>query len=470
MIALREKLAPLLVKALGDHEPRVRAAAAMTAGKLGVSGAAELLRERLAHDAAESVREAAMLGLLLLSDTALQPYFRDVLGNEEENPRVRAFAALALGRLGDEESFEDDALAHVASEDLQAVMTRAIGLFGKKPQAATLASWIRASKLPDVMRGHAGTGLRHIGTPDQVAVLLKQLRSVRVKPKHHVAQCAAALAIPAAVRRDDAKSLKAIRIHLENSEGRFAGTRTRLALSLGKIGGPDAERILINAYEGFRNKSTRYAERGHFLLSIGLVGSDTAREFLRAEFEKLPHEFDAAACALALALAQDKRAIAPIRSRLYESSAEFTPHGMMALALLGDRLAVAAIRDAIERRGGSLIRSDGGRALALLLRGKALPDLISLWERCGNATELDACADALALTNDASVAAPLMAILHDTAQRTPLERAFALVALGRVADPAREPRLAQFARDFHPYAGGSTLTLLARYRDVPFLY
>ena len=473
---LREKTLPtLLAKALADPSPEVRAAAAMTSGKLATKGAAVLLRERLDRDAAEQVREAAMLGLLLLRDPALAAFLRSAAGAPDENPRVRAYAVLALGLLKDRDFLvallaDESARSDEVRRDLQACAVRALAFCGSPEDAETLAAWMRDPKRPGEVRGHAGTTLRAIGSSKQRDAILKALRPTRVRREEQIAQCAAAIAARAAVLSDDGPGLKAIRTRLARSEGRFAGTRTRLALSLGAIGGRDAERILIKEYKSFRNQSTRYAERGHFLLALGLIRTGGAIEFLRGEFQELDHEFDAAACALALAMAGDRTSANAIRQRLHASSGEFVPHGMIALALLGEKTASHTFRNILERRGDAQARAEGGRALAMLLGGGARDDLLRLWERCGTAEELDHCADAFALTQSTDVVATLLTIYRGTALRTPEERAFALIALGRLADPTRNELLAGFARDFHPYAGAPTLLLLARQKDVPFLY
>jgi hypothetical protein len=57
---------------------------------------------------------------------------------------------------------------------------------------------------------------------------------------------------------------------------------------------------------------------------------------------------------------------------------------------------------------------------------------------------------------------PLRAIVEGKGD--PVRRAFALMALGRMADPAAP--LHRLARDSNPYGGSPTLLDLARWRDA----
>jgi len=67
----------------------------------------------------------------------------------------------------------------------------------------------------------------------------------------------------------------------------------------------------------------------------------------------------------------------------------------------------------------------------------------------------------------------LVALLRGVAKdesRGGLERAYALIALGRMADREADPWLTRFGRDFNPYTNSSpVLTGLARFTDTPFL-
>jgi len=99
----------------------------------------------------------------------------------------------------------------------------------------------------------------------------------------------------------------------------------------------------------------------------------------------------------------------------------------------------------------------------------ALPDLRALWSRFDRPDHFDALAWAFVPAASPGAEAFLLDVLRDD-DRGPLERAFALVALGRMADPAEDPLLARFGRDFNPYANvAPTLRGLARYGDAPFL-
>ena len=101
---LREStLLPILLESLRDEEEEVRAAAAVILGKIGAPAAADRLVEFLDKERERPAREGAVLGLLLLKDAALNPFFKRAVENQKEEHNARGFAVLALGLLGDRE-------------------------------------------------------------------------------------------------------------------------------------------------------------------------------------------------------------------------------------------------------------------------------------------------------------------------------------------------------------------------------
>ena len=94
-----------LVPLLGDQEPDVRRAAARALGQIGSPGTAVPLAEALAQpDQPVLVRRALAAALARAAHPDAQPILWTALADSD--PQVRAYAAQALGQIGNEAAYE----------------------------------------------------------------------------------------------------------------------------------------------------------------------------------------------------------------------------------------------------------------------------------------------------------------------------------------------------------------------------
>lgn len=89
---------PLLIDALDSDLPAVREAAALSLGRIGYSSA-DFFLQRATQDKVESVRQAAYMGLGLISSEPGVNFLVQVF-EEDHDASTRAFAALGLGLSG----------------------------------------------------------------------------------------------------------------------------------------------------------------------------------------------------------------------------------------------------------------------------------------------------------------------------------------------------------------------------------
>ncbi|MFB3066936.1 MAG: HEAT repeat domain-containing protein [Planctomycetota bacterium] len=309
----KRTLPPLLIEALGDVDWRVRAAAAMTLGKLGAPGAVVHLRRQMEVDASEEVRQAAMLGLLLLRDPELRGFFVHTARARNENPRIRAYAVLAMGLILDADFFwkvfrpgkrvNDPLPVH---RDLQACAVRALGWGAETGTAQALANLLGNKRVALEAQAAAGTTLALLRDPASLSEALKILRDARDDdPEQHVGHVSAALTATALTKPDDKRALGALAVKLRKSKARFGGVRNQVVVGLGGVGGSRAYETLQTGYERCLRDTKRYAERGYFLLALGESKDPRARVLLREQLESLDHERELGACALGLALNGD---------------------------------------------------------------------------------------------------------------------------------------------------------------------
>jgi HEAT repeat protein len=93
--------APLAALALGDPAFGTRRRAVVVLGRLGGDGSARTLARVLSRDGYALVREAAATALAAVPASLAAPALLEALRSDDES-RVRAAAARALGRLGGE--------------------------------------------------------------------------------------------------------------------------------------------------------------------------------------------------------------------------------------------------------------------------------------------------------------------------------------------------------------------------------
>jgi HEAT repeat protein len=460
--AFREMvLVPLLFDALADEDEEVRTSAAVALGKLRARGAAPRLQALLRTDKQKQVRESAMIGLLLLRDGALAGFFRETALDEAADGRIRGFAFIALGLLGDTEFLArslrgDDVSLRCGRADLNefhACCAFALGLGKGAGALPPLAETLVDGEAHAASRGFAGTSIARLG--DAVA-LPETFRLLEDRGEETSARVGAAIAAGRLVGRADETALDFLgKKALRDGNG---GVRTHLAISLGRIGG---ERAATHLAAGIGGPDA--GERGFFLLGLGLTGSVEAEGVLLAQFEKIKSAQERGACAIALALAGSKEALPKLRARVGEGTPGFLSHGLMAVGLLDDAAALPLVEKQLDETSDADVRREATLAYALLRRGGAADHLVARLVSAKSTLERGTLAHAIGLVGQQSAADALLKI-HADRTRQGEERAIALAALGRIADPDRPPLLAQMAIDINLYVisdcVGELLTIL----------
>ncbi len=440
-------LIPEVLKALKDREDEVRAAAAVAAGKFGMTMAAPRLREMFARDKIRDVRESALLGLLLLRDQKQAGFLAEVALDQNERARMRGFAVLGLGYLK-EATFLSDVLtgkkkvigSSRTREQVRACAATALGLSGNPAMTPLLVAHARSRSTPRAMAGLAASALGPLGDPIAIGDVLSMLRTERVRD---AARVGAATALGSLVQPSQQTTIELVGKLLDKE--RHPGVKSMLAISLGRIGGEHSERILIGQL-----KRVGQQLRAFVYLGLGISGSETAGAALHREFLRVKNGGDRSACALALGLADYRAAIPDLRRELKERHAMFAPYGMLALGLLNDLKTIPIIEKTLDKSRDPVTREKAAIGLALLRRSAAIDALIKVLAGSNSLYERAAVVRALGLIGSVKAVAPLRAIVHDK-RRSGIERALALAGLGRIGDPEAVPVLTQLTFDFNPY-------------------
>lgn len=460
--ALRDMvLLPVMVEALSDPDEEVRTSAAVALGKFQARAEAPRLLDLFRRDRIKQVREAAMIGLMLLREPSLREFFRGAVMDEGETTRVRAFAVLALGLLGDGEFLAGVMEAKPArlpggettEEELRACAVLALGWTGQALHVPRLCAAALDDGAAVGVRGFAGSALARI---DSILATPEMVRLVEDGEQEAVARVGSAIALGALVAPAEEGLLSLL--GKKARRDRDGGVRTLLGMSLGRIGGELAAVEITAALQ-----DCEATERGYFLLALGMARSRDSGAVLMEQFRSLRSGNDRGACALGLALAEHGDAVDLIRKECEDANPVFLPHGLVALGILYDTRSIPLVEKALAEANDPLVLREGALALALLRRAASIPALVKLLEGAHSTYLRGGIAYAIGLVGDKNAVDPLLKIYRDRTRQGE-ERAIALAALGRIGDNERIPTLAQLAYDINLYvisdAVGEILTIL----------
>jgi len=449
--SLREQvLTPVMIEALRDRDQAVRTAAAVALGKFRATRAAPLLHRLYRRDNIREVREAALIGLMLMRDPEQKEFFRKVAARHEETARVRGIAILGLGFLGDKDLLldimrqeRDGRLRGSSSavDQLRACATLALGWAGSVDVVPALLEAAQDEDSPRGVAGYAGSALARLGYSIAVPELMKILEGR--KKFRDEARYGAALAVGALVKSDEHAIIDLCGKKAQRDKD--IGVRALLLLSLGHIGGDRAATHIVAgmAKAGPRLRSFHY-------LALGLSRFDDAGTLLEAAYKQAKNPSDRAAIALAFAFCGHKGGAPLLREQLEKGQRCVVPHVMVALGLLDDSLSIPLVQETIGRIKDPVVRSDGVIALALLRRSAAIPELLELMKKGKSTLSRGAVAAAIGLVGTERCVKPLLDVYRNK-KRKDEERALALASLGRIADAESIALLQRFSQDINPY-------------------
>jgi len=431
----------------------------------------------LAHDEL-SVQTSAALSLGVLgSPLAVGPLTalasdssagRTLAGGRGPVPSlVRAFAALSLGLIDDAPSV--DTLRDLieassdADRDLKACAIVALGLMDneRSPEAARILVGLLADRQLDaVLKSYVPTALGKLcsraAEPDPTALpALLETFTARDTDAMVRQSAAIALGLLGSVSPGESRDSPLVQALLDFvTEGKDAGTRQFSLIALVQIAARDEDPAAhAPTHDAIRHllarEITRPSTAGNrpwAVLAAALLGH--AQPDARADLALLVQAAYAsdkdpsvrAACALGLGLL-DVQPSAEILFEDFQRSTDPTFKGYAALALGFLGHADAAERLRAECRAKTITptyRMQVATALGLLGDREAVGVLSETLVDAQTLGVSAAVAKALGLIGDDSALAPLMALAADP-ERTPLTRAFACVALGRLCEKTGLP-------------------------------
>jgi HEAT repeat protein len=365
----RRLVLPVVQRALSDGDPQVRAAAALTLGRIGGADAVDPLLDRL-DDASLHVRESAVLGLGATgaprAQHALLSLARDARlpGSARRLARtLQPLAVVALGigrRLGFDASI-DDALVEI-TRGRSLPEREPLGVAAMMYQTLAPGEALRELALelardgsePVTVRCRAIEALRGATDAETVSALQHLLSGARVELRRSAAlalgEARHPLVVPALQTAYD----------LERDQL----TRAFLLVSLGRQGGAAARRHLMEELTEGPKALRPWTALGLGLIARASSGDEEIARLLREGVGREKNSQARAAYWIASGLARDRGALGELAEAL---SSDAAPRNRMyaaqALALIGGEDARAVLVDRLAHERADLARS----ALALSL-------------------------------------------------------------------------------------------------------
>jgi HEAT repeat protein len=449
---VRGELTPALIGALADEDKEVRTAAAIALGKWRVVLAIPDLQRAYEKDDEREVREAAILGLALVRDASLRPYFERVAGSQETKLRERGYALLGLGLLGDGESrafllsllSPDDkkarALLPEVMKERRPFLSAAVAALTQVAGADLSGEFLRIAfdeRIDEEVRAYAVSALGKTGAKECLKEVVPLLRSEIDQIRR-----SAALSLGRMASRTDTDVIEAL-------AERAAGDRDRIVrhfstLSLGMIGGPKAFDLLRKHYDAANKEG-----RGFFLVAYGLSKEPGAGAILAEVMKTDADPMMAAGAALALGLLEDA-AHAPAIRETFEQARSWTllQTTMLSLALLNDQPSAERIENVLVGRRNPEVRTAAAVAFALLRQWSALPVLMEILREEKSLVTLTTISQVMGFLATEKAVEPMLELYRDKGLQRQA-RAFALVAVGALGDPEEIPLLVRLAFDLN---------------------
>lgn len=421
--------------------------------------------------------------------------------NSEYRVRVRGFAAISLGLLGDQptgriDGTDENARAQAttarlfellkgdyANEDLYVALFMAIG---QQPTGSittaqrdvlrdvVLKGKLFSRELPGVVRAHATTALGRIGTKKDIQVLRLAVRGGRASHAH-VRQSAAIglgelsqlVSGPERVELVETllKALKAKKMR-DQSARNFA------YIALGQALSADVKASRTDVIEGTKVREVllstaekgRRGDRNFAALALAIVSREIGEKAnIKAYGDFRSHAFDVlrlgvestrgsvrdrANFAAAVGMAGDITAAPQLLEIVQDEKAghELRGYSALALGLLGDarKTVIKSIRKALRDKRSEEMRIQCATALGLLHDDGAVPQLLKELHEARSQSAKGQLVLALARIGDARAVQPLVDLLRDPKQQN-LARAVSCAALGVVGDLEPLPSLSRLS-------------------------
>ncbi|MCE9634178.1 MAG: HEAT repeat domain-containing protein [Planctomycetes bacterium] len=444
-LLVREAVVPLFIEALSDPSFEVRTAAAVALGKSGDASGLEPLRKAFASDEHQDVRDAAILGLGLLGRADAIPALRTVLADEQATTRHRSFAAFSLGLIGGKASATSlidymrigDELRHREDPQLLASCLVAMGFTGEADVLPVLRRASEDRAYDDQVRAFAILGLGRAADRASIPAFISVIGDAAARVSLRRA-ATVALGRTATTKDNDALAMLFQALHTSDDPL----VRHYAAVAIGGLADAPILAQLRKLFPGADDQ-----DRPFVALALGIGRDEAAGPILRKALEAETSESRRGAISIALGMIGDTGARSVLEAQVKDRG-KIWAQGYGALAIGMARIAESAptLRKELEATNDPRLRANLAVGLGLLHDAKARDWFFATLRGGGTIYERGGAAMALGLLR-VNESVPLLVGVWQNRKEQDIMRAYAVVALGVLADPSDPPKLAQFAID-----------------------
>ncbi|MCZ6574827.1 MAG: HEAT repeat domain-containing protein [Planctomycetota bacterium] len=445
---VRTKFTPLLLEAIRDRDDEVRMSAAVALGKWRVKDAVEPLKKMRVKDNTEQTREAGLLGLILMRDPSLFEYLKGIVEDRKEKDRMRGYALLGIGMIGDEaardyifslldsKSRKGRRVLPRAENKRRALLCAGIAGLAHERDAKLGERFLdvaRDKRLVPEVRAYALAAAGKVGAAELAPAVAEILK----RNQHKEIRQSAAVALGGLGTPDEA-AIKALDHGLRTDRDRIVNHFS--AISLGQIGGPRAFKVLAKRYRRANKEA-----RGFYLIAFGLCRESGAVPILEKVIRTSGSANDRAAAALALGLYDDKKNREIVR-KTFASAKDWLllESTMVSLGLLDDKVSADPIKDVLITKKMPSVRSSAALSYALLRQWRAVTVFTDIISTARSVQTLSTVSQIMGYLPSEKAAEPLAKLCRDKQLQRQV-RGFAVVALGALGDPEPLPILVRLA-------------------------
>jgi HEAT repeat protein len=449
-----ETILPAVRGALTDGNAYVRDAAVIALGRIGGEEVVPLLISRTREETDPQVRQDAVLALGMAGRIAV-PYLSEILRSGARSDDLRSYAAFAIALSG--WTNRSGALIemlgrHREIPDIAAAAALALGALRNRDAVTALSRIIGDRDASRVVHACAATALGKIGSPDALRALTWHWKRLDVASRG-----AGALALGS--HRDVRIGLFLATDGLKGVDGvvrdhAAIGAARILPRSMHPYGQYAAKVVDLRrrlAHPNRHDRSVRY-----LALGLSLAGDKTILPDLREIVPARKFKDTTRSChALCLGLLGDVASRPALLEILANrgNAPEFRSYAALALGLIGRPGDAKLLRERYAMaRAKTRPRIGRGCVQGLGFVGGAedIEFLVEVLTESRDAAVRSAAAMALRRIGDVR-AVPLLVEIAQNQDGTPVDRAFALVALGHLADRAPYPVTCRVFANFTPW-------------------
>jgi HEAT repeat protein len=403
-VSLVRKLVEMLKES--EQEQAVRAAAVIALARTKDANIVPYIEMTYMNDGSLDVRTMAVVALGITQNPRAVSVLDAIIQDDDESDEIRFYALVALGMVGGQEAamafrkYLDPKSFRRLERDIQRGAAFGSGLTNDP----TLAPMVRALLInnlaeDDVTQSFLVLSLGRLGDRAANPILIKQLDEGHV----HVRR-SSAIALGAAATPADTDVVSALG-KAANSDADLM-VKNFATLALGRIGGPDAEKIVLKLFNSViqtklpfaalslgligngdngavllkRFKSTRdNSTRSALALAMGMLRYTPCLGELRKVMDSETSPILRSYCAQALGMMRDSESIERLRKVCSEANdVELIRSTAIALGLIGDPGALEVLKGMLSPRRSDIVRSSAAYCMGLIGDRKAITSLLEV--------------------------------------------------------------------------------------------